>query len=87
MQAVLDIEDKTSPEYPEATEKLPEDYRDSYQHLIQYCSMYIFMSLFGKRGREGIDLIQKNDFEKKYDEDEGYHYWQRVVIRLSKNHK
>lgn len=87
LQAIMDIEDKETPEYQEAIEKLPEDNRDSYHHLIQYCCMYIFMSLFAKRGREGIDLIEKYDFEKKYDEDEGYYYWQRIVIRLTKNHK
>ena len=66
---------------------LNHNYQDSYQHLLQYCCMYLFMSLFGKRGREGIDLIEKSDFEKKFEEDEGFYYWQRVVIRLSKNHK
>ena len=86
-QAVMDIEEKTTFGYQEAIEKIPEPFGDSYHHLLQYCCMYLFMSLFAKRGREGIDLIEKADFEKKYDEENGHFYWQRVVIRFSKNHK
>ena len=87
LQTLLDLEDKATLEYQEAVDKLPEDFQDSYQHLLQYCCMYLFMSSFAKRGREGIDLIEKTDFLKKYDEEDSYYYWQRVVIRFSKNHK
>ena len=79
--------DKKSEAYKIAIGKLPANYKDMYHILMQKGAMYIFMSQFAKRGREGIDLIQKSDLKKKYDDEEDIVYFQRVVIRLTKNHR
>ena len=68
-------------------EKLPTVYRDTYHKLIQKGMQFIFMSLLAKRGREGIDKVEKNDFKKCYDEDGDYYFWTRVIIRRTKNHQ
>ena len=87
LQAIMEIKDKDSIEYQTLVDKLPTAYRDTYHKLIQKGMQFIFMSLLAKRGREGIDKVQKNDFEKCYDEDGDYHYWTRVIIRRTKNHQ
>ena len=49
--------------------------------------MYIFMAQLADRAREGIDTVLITDFKKCYDEEMDYHYWKRVVTRLTKNHQ
>ena len=83
----MEIEDKNSQEYKNLVAKLPEEYQDKYHVLIEYGAVVILMLCFARRGREGIDKIKKSDLVKKYDEENDYWYWQRVVIRSSKNHK
>ena len=82
----METEDKDTDEYWALVYKLPSEYRDIYHLLIQKGIIYIFMSMLAQRGREGISNVMKDDFVKFYDEDVGYHYWSRMVIRLSKNH-
>ena len=55
--------------------------------MIQKGLMYIFMAQLADRAREGIDTVLITDFKKCYDEEMDYHYWKRVVTRLTKNHQ
>ena len=45
------------------------------------------MFLYARRGREGIDKLCKSQFEKLYDEDEGYHFYKEKVKDLIKNQR
>ena len=59
LQAIMEIKEKNSEEYQALVEKLPTVYRDTYHKLIQKGMQFIFMSLLAKRGREGIDKVEK----------------------------
>ena len=79
--------DKISPDYQKLVAKLPKGYENCYHFLIQYGVVFIVLSLFGRRAREGIDFLTKSHFQKKYDEENNYSYWKKVLGETSKNYQ
>ena len=81
---------KNSAEYKKAVAELAEladGYQNRYHFLLQYAAGYLLLSLFARRGREGIDTLTKKHFEKVFDEEENYSYWAKTKGELSKNQR
>ena len=78
---------KDSAEYKKLVAELPDGYQDRYHFLLQYAAGYLLLSLFARRGREGIDTLTKKHFEKVFDEEENYSYWAKTKGELSKNQR
>ena len=87
LQKILRIKNKKSPEYHNLVSKLPEDYKNDYHFLMQKGMVFMILSLFARRAKEGMDKLTKSHFEKKYCDQNNYHYWKRAKGEKTKNHK
>ena len=87
LQAIMSVEDKKTQKYKDLVAKLPLEDRNNYHFLIQYSAGYLFMSMFARRGSQGIDELTKSHFEVVVDKENNLKFWQKVRGELSKNNR
>ena len=84
--AVLEarISDKTK--LQDAVSRLPQQYHGSYHYLLQSMVQFVMTMFDVRRGKDGLDMLTKDHFQKCHYTQGGYDYYKKVLSEESKNH-
>ena len=79
--------DKSSERFQELLRLLPSQFYQKWHYLLQWGAILILLAFTAKRGREGIQNLRADHFEKLWSEELGIHYYAQIIEIGSKNHK
>ena len=87
VQKIMEEKDTESENFKNLVESLPEEYHQTWHKIAQWGVMFLIMKNCARRAREGIDIMTKDHFEKRFESKTNLYAWKQRRGEKTKNNQ
>ena len=69
------------------SKSLPKAYQDCWHRLLPFGAIYVINFLTGRRALEGLQFMNKDTFQKKFDVESKTYAYEMVIGGITKNNR